>query len=153
MSQFLTTAALPTLLTPTTPNASTAHVTPANPLAEKAPASIGSDFKRMFDLAPVSPWLEDYSGLKTLFDCWRADGVTDLATFLHEDVARMKSCTRELKIIRVNQHTLTLFHAENLHTLQSRLGDVFKDDMHTSVIDELVQLWNGQLTFTNQTCN
>ena len=112
-----------------------------------------SDFEQMFDLAPVSLWLEDYSGLKTLFDCWRADGVADLAAFLREDVARVQACTRELKIIRVNQHTLNLFHAENLQTLQSRLGDVFKDDMHTSVIEELVQLWNGQLEITNQTCN
>ena len=51
-------------------------------------ASDGSDFEQMFDLAPVSLWLEDYSGLKTLFDCWRADGVTDLATFLREEIGR-----------------------------------------------------------------
>ncbi len=31
-----------------------------------------------FDLAPVSHWLEDYSGLKTLFDEWRRAGITDL---------------------------------------------------------------------------
>jgi hypothetical protein len=28
-------------------------------------ASDGSDFEQMFDLAPVSLWLEDYSGLKS----------------------------------------------------------------------------------------
>ncbi|MBY0466778.1 MAG: GGDEF domain-containing protein [Burkholderiales bacterium] len=117
------------------------------------PAPEGSDFEQMFDMAPVSLWLEDYSGLKALFALWRQNGVTDLDRYLREDASRVQACTRELKILRVNQHTLTLFHAPNLQTLQARLGDVFKDDMHTSVIDELVQLWNGQLTFTNQTCN
>lgn len=115
--------------------------------------TLSNDYEQMFDLAPVSLWLEDYSGLKALFDRWRAEGVTDLATFLREDTTRVQTCTRELKILRVNQHTLDLFHAPNLQTLQSRLGEVFRDDMHTSVIDELVQLWNGQLEFSNQTCN
>ena len=116
-------------------------------------ASDGSDFEQMFDLAPVSLWLEDYSGLKARFDHWRSEGLTDLAAYLREDRARVQACTRELKILRVNQHTLNLFRAPNLQTLQSRLGDVFKDDMHTNVINELVQLWNGQLEFANQTCN
>ena len=36
------------------------------------------DFEHMFELAPVSLWLEDYSALKRLLDQWRAQGVTDL---------------------------------------------------------------------------
>ena len=35
-------------------------------------------FEDMFDLAPVSLWLEDYSGLKDLLEQWQADGMTDL---------------------------------------------------------------------------
>jgi hypothetical protein len=38
----------------------------------------------MFDLAPVSLWLEDYSCLKTLFDGWRAHGVTRLRDYLRD---------------------------------------------------------------------
>ena len=45
----------------------------------------GLDFEDMFNLAPVSLWMEDYSGLKQLFDQWRADGVTDLLAFLQEN--------------------------------------------------------------------
>ena len=37
------------------------------------------DDVEMFDLAPVSLWLEDFSGVKRLFEEWRAAGVTDLA--------------------------------------------------------------------------
>jgi hypothetical protein len=34
----------------------------------------GLDFEDMFNLAPVSLWMEDYSGLKQIFDQWRAQG-------------------------------------------------------------------------------
>ena len=136
-----------------THHASTASPKPAKQQMGKTPLTTDSDFEQMFDLAPVSLWLEDYSGLKALFERWRHEGVTDLATYLREDTTRVQTCTRELKILRVNQHTLHLFHAPNLQTLQSRLGEVFKDDMHTSVVEELLQLWNGQLEITNQTCN
>ena len=35
------------------------------------------DGTEMFELAPVSLWIEDYSGVKALFEEWRAIGVTD----------------------------------------------------------------------------
>ena len=116
-------------------------------------ASDGSDFEQMFDMAPVSLWLEDYSGLKNLFEKWRAEGVTDLARHLAEDTRRVHQCMREFKILRVNQHTLDLFHAPSLQTLRSRLDEVFRDDMQVTVVDELLQLWNGQLEWSNRTCN
>ena len=34
----------------------------------------------IFELAPVSLWLEDYSALKALFADWRAQGVSDVPT-------------------------------------------------------------------------
>ena len=34
----------------------------------------------IFDLAPASLWLEDYSGVKALFDAWRRAGVTGWAS-------------------------------------------------------------------------
>lgn len=133
--------------------AAEATFSPTAPCPDTNLLATASDFEQMFDLAPVSLWLEDYSGLKRLFDQWRKQGVRDLAAHLSADPARVQQCTRELKILRVNRHTLDMFHADSLQTLQSRLGDVFKDDMHTTVIEELQQLWNGQLDIANQTCN
>jgi hypothetical protein len=37
-----------------------------------------NDFELMFESAPISLWLEDYSALKRLFDSWRTAGVTNL---------------------------------------------------------------------------
>ncbi|MEO5735966.1 MAG: histidine kinase, partial [Variovorax sp.] len=76
-----------------------------------------ADLESMFDLAPVSLWLEDYSALKQLFDQWREEGVTDLAAHLDGDVERVRQCMARLKVLQVNQHTLALFAAESQDVL------------------------------------
>lgn len=107
----------------------------------------------MFELAPVSLWLEDYSALKQLFDRWRADGITDIRSHLAQDAARLRQCSASLKILKVNQRTLDLFAAASQQELEANLGKVFRDDMHDAIAHELEQLWSGQLEFSNQTVN
>ena len=65
----------------------------------------------MFDLAPVSLWLEDYSALKHLFDAWRAEGVIDIRAHFEADPTRVRQCTAALKALRVNQRTLAVIEA------------------------------------------
>ncbi|MGO4572460.1 diguanylate cyclase domain-containing protein [Microvirga sp. 2TAF3] len=107
----------------------------------------------MFDLAPVSLWLEDYSGIKKLFDEWRQAGVTSLRDYLREDVRRVEACSDSIHVIKVNRKTLTLFEAEDLSHLVANLGLIFRNDMLKTHIDELVQLWDGQTTFFSHTVN
>jgi len=40
-----------------------------------------ADFETIFELAPVSLWLEDFSAVRALFARWRTEGVTDLAAY------------------------------------------------------------------------
>lgn len=115
--------------------------------------SSGADFEHMFDLAPVSLWLEDYSALKRLFDAWRADGVADLLAHFAEDPARIRQCTACLRVLSVNRRTLSLFAASSQAELLDNLGSVFRDDMLDQVAIELAQLWSGSLEFSNQTVN
>nr|WP_232829024.1 diguanylate cyclase [Simplicispira lacusdiani] len=115
--------------------------------------SSGADFEHMFDLAPVSLWLEDYSALKRLFDVWRADGVTDLLAHFAEDPTRIRQCTACLRVLSVNRRTLSLFAASSQAELLDNLGSVFRDDMLDQVAIELAQLWSGSLEFSNQTVN
>jgi diguanylate cyclase (GGDEF)-like protein len=107
----------------------------------------------MFELAPVSLWLEDYSALKQVFDGWRADGVTDLRAHLAQDAERVRQCSAALKVLKVNRRTLELFAAESQQVLEANLDRVFRDDMHDAVTHELAALWSGQLEFANQSVN
>ena len=112
-----------------------------------------NDDAEMFDLAPVSLWLEDYSALKALFDRWRADGVTDLRAYFAADLERVKECSACIRVLKVNRKTLTLFGANDLDHLVANLGSVFRDDMLASHIGELVHLWEGNNAFSSNTVN
>ena len=115
--------------------------------------SSGADYEHMFELAPVSLWLEDFSELKQLFDGWRAQGVTDIRAHLSEDRARLRQCSASLRVLQVNRRTLELFSANSLEHLVANLDKVFRDDRHDTAAHELAQLWDGQLEFSNQTVN
>ena len=115
--------------------------------------SSGADYEHMFELTPVSLWLEDFSELKQLFDGWRAQGVTDIRAHLTEDRARLRQCSASLRVLQVNRRTLELFSANSLEHLVANLDKVFRDDRHDTAAHELAQLWDGQLEFSNQTVN
>lgn len=107
----------------------------------------------MFELAPVSLWLEDYSELKRLFERWRAAGISDLRAYFKGNPARVAECSRCLKVLRVNRRTLDLYGAESPEQLTANLDRVFRDDMFDQHVEELVQLWQGRLRFSSQTVN
>jgi len=112
-----------------------------------------SDDAQMFESAPISLWLEDYSALKILFGQWRTQGVTDLAAHLGQDPAHMKQCAASLKVLKVNRKTLQVFGAGSQEELVARLPEVFRDDMLGQMLPELAALWEGHTSFSNQTVN
>ena len=112
-----------------------------------------NDDAEMFELAPVSLWLEDYSALKALFAQWRADGVADLRAHLAADPARVKQCSACIRLIKVNRKTLSLYQADDVDQLVANLDTVLRDDMLAAHVDELVQLWEGKPWFESHTVN
>jgi diguanylate cyclase (GGDEF)-like protein len=116
------------------------------------PVAPGDDAE-MFDLAPVSLWLEDFSGIRQLFEEWRAAGVTDLAGHLLADPSRIKACSERIRVLKVNARTLALFEAADLADLVANLGNVFRDDMLDRHVEELTALWNGRTEFFSHSVN
>ncbi|WP_407049857.1 diguanylate cyclase domain-containing protein [Methyloraptor flagellatus] len=114
---------------------------------------VSDEFAAMFDLAPISLWVEDFSGVKRQFAAWRTEGVTDLGQFLRADPSRVHACASLIRVIGVNQRTLQLFEAANRFELVANLDQVFRDDMLMTHVDELVQLWNTGTAFKSQTVN
>ncbi|MCB1464711.1 MAG: diguanylate cyclase [Nitratireductor sp.] len=108
---------------------------------------------RFFDLAPIPMWIEDYSGIKTLFDRWRDEGVKDIRAYLREDISRVVACSREIRVLQVNAKTLELYEARDMDHLVANLDMVFRDDMLDSHIDELAQLWEGKTEVSSNAIN
>ncbi|WP_457488207.1 sensor domain-containing diguanylate cyclase [Tardiphaga sp. P5_C10] len=107
----------------------------------------------MFDLAPVSLWIEDYSDVKALFEQWQAQGVDDIETFLLANPERVRECSQHIRILKVNRKTLSLFGARDLSHLTLSLGLVMRDDTFKSHVSELAQLWSGRNHFSSHTVN
>ncbi|CAG4895220.1 hypothetical protein R69919_01978 [Paraburkholderia gardini] len=114
---------------------------------------LASDDTEMFELAPVSLWLEDFSDVQALFDGWKAEGITDLRAYFAEDIARVAQCSSCIRVIKVNRRTLAQFEAADLGVLTDNLASVFRDDMLKTHIEELCQLWDGQTHFVSKTVN
>lgn len=115
--------------------------------------TLPTDFEHIFELAPVSLWLEDFSALKRFFERLRAEGVTDLKTHLTRQPELVAEGTACIRVLRVNAQTLKLFAARDTAHLLDHLDQVFRDDMLEQVVQEWAQLWEGQLEFSNQTVN
>jgi diguanylate cyclase (GGDEF)-like protein len=121
--------------------------------ALSADARVANDAIAMAELAPISLWLEDYSGVLAQFAAWRHDGVVDLRSFLTDSPHHVRQCAALIRIVEVNRRTLELFEARDLPHLVSNLDRIFMGDMLVAFIEELVQLWEGKRTFRGNTVN
>jgi diguanylate cyclase (GGDEF)-like protein len=113
----------------------------------------GDSFEAMFELAPVSLWLEDYAELKALFDRWRDEGVADLRAHLRVHPELVPLCSARIRVLKVNRRTLELFGARDLAHLVENLPRVFRDDMFEQHVEELAALWEGRNRFASATVN
>lgn len=107
----------------------------------------------LFEASPISLWEEDYSDIKKYFDSLRADGITDLQAYLDAHPETALHCAGMIKVLDVNQRTLDLFGADSKEHLLSNLGNVFRDEMGSHFAKELVDLWNGKLTYERDGIN
>lgn len=130
------------------------HLKGVEPMAGIPVGSVSeAEFAELFELAPVSLWLEDYSALRQQFDAWRDDGVTDFRAFLRAAPERVERCSSLIEVLAVNRRTLELYGATSLEHLVANLSRIFRDDMFDQHVEELVQLWNGGGRFHSETVN
>ncbi len=121
--------------------------------AQALAASNEAYARGLFDLSPVSLWVEDFSEVKALLDDARAQGIVNFRTFVDVHPEFVVSCMERIRVIDVNQQTLTMFGAASKHELLNRLGEVFRDEMSRSFGEQLLDCWNGVLFQSRETLN
>jgi len=104
----------------------------------------GDHFESLFEYAPISLWEEDYSGIKSFMDSLRADGVSDLATYLDEHPEEIEKNIRNIKVKHVNRETLRMFGAVSAQELLSNLDKIFRDEMRAHFRSELLAFGTGR---------
>ena len=107
----------------------------------------------LFDLAPVSLWLDDFNAVYELLQSWRTAGVTDIGKYLAErpvGIAEYFSC---IKVLKVNQRTLDLYGARDVGELLAAGDAVFDNSDTSAAIAEISKLWNGETSYQTETIN
>ena len=107
----------------------------------------------LFDLAPVALAVEDFSEVKAMLDEVRGQGITDFHTFVDVHAEFVYSCMARIRVIDVNQQTLTLFGATSKDELLARLAEIFRDEMNRSFAEQLLDCWNNVLFQSRETLN
>lgn len=107
----------------------------------------------LFESSPISLWEEDYSEIKKYFDALRAQGIHDLQEYLYQHPEAAIYCASLIRVLNVNQKTLELFGATSKEDLLNNLGQVFRDEMGNHFAKELVDLWNGNLSYEREGIN
>ena len=113
--------------------------------AQRAAATNEAYARGLFDLSPVSLWVEDFSDVKALLDEVRDQGITDFRTFVDVHPEFVASCMERIRVIDVNRQTLTMFGADSKDELLARLSEIFRDEMGRSFAEQLLDCWNGSL--------
>jgi diguanylate cyclase (GGDEF)-like protein len=121
--------------------------------AERDVAASEARFRGLFENAPVSLWEEDYSALKRIFERLRAEGVTELRAHLADHPEVVTECMASIRVLNVNRRTLELFRARSKEELLDSLDRVFRDEMGTHFRDELVDMWDGKLSYQREGIN
>ena len=121
--------------------------------AEATAADNEAYAQALFALSPVSLWVEDFSEVKAMLDEVRAQGITDFRTFIDVHPDFVFSCMERIRVIDVNQQTLSLFGAASKDELLARLPEIFRDEMNRSFGEQLLDCWNGSLFQSRETLN
>ena len=121
--------------------------------AERVAAANQAYAHALFALSPVSLWVEDFSEVKAMLDEVREQGITDFRTFVDVHPEFIFSCMERIRVIDVNQQTLTLFGATSKDELLARLPEIFRDEMNRSFAEQLFDCWNNVLFQSRETLN
>ena len=101
--------------------------------------------KGLFEHSPVSLWVEDYSGVKAWLAGLRAGGITNFARHLADNPQVVAESMKLIKVLDINQKTLSMFQAASKEEMLSNLDRVFRDGMRLHWEHELLDMWNGKL--------
>lgn len=95
----------------------------------------------IFDLSPIAMWIQDYSGVKKIFESWQAEGIANIREYLIEDPSRLMPCLATIKTTRINQSTLKLYEAENLEAILESFSKLHFEEITQPQVIFFLGLW------------
>lgn len=101
-------------------------------------------FRSIYSMVPVGVLEEDWTGVRSLLQRLRAQGVTDMHAWCKEHPGLLAEVARAVRITDANPAAVRLFQAESRKQLLGCLGDVFPG------VEQGDGLLGGFLTFAHE---
>ncbi len=114
------------------------------------PARSELDYRAVFEAAPTSLWIEDYSAVVEEFARLRSAGIAAVGDHLRGDPDAARRCLNLVQIRSVNAETLTIFGADDADQLIARLDDVFGPEALPTFAERLAVLADGGTQFASE---
>ena len=97
-------------------------------------------YRALFEDSPISLWEEDFSRLKRHFDQLKAGGMHDFARYFSEHPEEITRCIRMIRILDVNQVTLSLYEAASKEELLGNIHRILPQTSQDVLKRELVAI-------------
>jgi diguanylate cyclase (GGDEF)-like protein len=110
-------------------------------------------YHNLFNNSPIAIWEEDFSPVVNELDAICQHGVVDLETYLREHIDFAKSLLAQIRIVEVNQATLTQYQAGCLEELESNFPLIVKPLLEPELIDQLMTIAGRGQQYERQVVN
>ncbi|WP_347839829.1 PAS domain S-box protein [uncultured Draconibacterium sp.] len=107
-------------------------------------------YRDLFEHTPIALWEEDLSEVIQFLNELKQQGKQLTTEFFKENPEILQSCVSKIKIIDVNKATLISHEAPSKETFYPRLPELFTDLSFKVVTNWLVEIANGNDSFSSQ---
>jgi len=107
-------------------------------------------YRDLFEHSPTPTWIEDFSGVKALFDTYRERGIVDFRAFFKANPEELRRCALAVRILEVSESSLPFFGVALKEELPRDLSAFFEEATWPLIQEEMITLAEGGLTFQSE---
>ncbi len=110
-------------------------------------------YRTIFNSVPVSIWEEDLSDVLDYIEQLRCEGVVDFQEWVDNHPEKLREIVSRIKVIDVNDATLTMFEADSKEEMLASIDKVFVEESFEVFGKEFVAIATGQREFKAESQN
>lgn len=118
--------------------------------AEEALRESKERLSTLFHCSPLPIWEEDFTCVKERFDALRTEGVRDWRRYFEERPDIVSECVGLVRLLDVNETSVTFFQAGSKADLNRNLAHYFTDESLAVFKEELIALAEGGTSFESE---